>query len=218
MSLIAKDSGGGEFELAPEGTFIARAFKIVDLGTQTFEAKGAGDKKDSHKLLISWEILDDDAGRQDNGEPFVVSKRYTLSLHEKSSLRADLQAWRGKAFSSQELQGFDLKNVLGQYCQIQVIHDKNGDKTYANVTAIMNLKGANKPEGVLDDVWFDLDEPDMKVFESFSDRLKDTIRSAPEWKPANEGSTDAAPATVKGETGEEIDLDNEVIDLSEIPF
>jgi hypothetical protein len=177
MSLIAKDSGGGEFEQAPEGSFIARCFKIIDLGTQTTEF--SNETKHQSKILLSWELLDDDAGLNKDGQPFVLSKRYTLSLHEKSSLRADLQAWRGKAFTAEELEGFHLKNVLGAYCQVQIVHTENGGKTYADMSAIMSFKG-EKPAPVLPDVIFDLSNPDMEIFDDFSDKLKDTIMSSPE--------------------------------------
>ena len=35
MSLTVKATGGGDFELTPEGAYIARCIKVIDLGTQT---------------------------------------------------------------------------------------------------------------------------------------------------------------------------------------
>ena len=41
-----------------------------------------------------------------DGKPFLVRRRYTASLHEKSALRKDLESWRGRAFTNVELDGF----------------------------------------------------------------------------------------------------------------
>ena len=38
------------------------------------------------------------------------------------------------------------------------------------------------PEPVNDLVWFDVDEPDMDVFNAFPDYLKEVIQNSPEWK------------------------------------
>lgn len=207
MSLTVKNNGGGDFELAPEGTYIARCFKIIDLGTQITEYNG--EKKQQQKVLISWELLDPEA-RMKDGRPFAVAKRYTASLHEKAQLRKDLQAWRGKRFSETELEGFDLKAVLGAYCQIQIVHSEgiNGS-TYANVDAIMSTK--EKPKAVADAVYFDISEPDMELYETFSDRLKEQISVAPEWVERSLKANSPAEAAVA-------DSEDKPIDLSEIPF
>jgi hypothetical protein len=65
-------------------------------------------------------------------------KRYTLSLHEKANLRRELETWRGKKFTAEEGEGFDLEKLLGANCQLQVIHNEKDDGTvYANVQAIV---------------------------------------------------------------------------------
>ena len=174
MSLTVSAGSQGQFELVPEGTYIGRCFKIIDLGTQTTEWQG--EKKQQRKVLICWELLDDTVKMED-GRPFAATKKYTASLHEKAQLRKDLEAWRGKKFTEDELEGFDLKNVMGAYCMIQIVHSTDGN--YANVNAIMSTK--EKPEAVNPNMFFDISEPDMEVFNSLSDRLKEQIESAPEW-------------------------------------
>jgi len=42
----------------------------------------------------------------------MISKRYTMSLGEQSTLRKDLESWRGKKFTPEELQGFDLNACI----------------------------------------------------------------------------------------------------------
>lgn len=180
MSLTVKEPEGGKFEQVPEGVFIARCYQLLDLGTQTVYIEG--EEKQVAKIAVGWELLDDEVRRED-GAPFTIEKNYTASLWKTSGLAKDLVAWRGKAFTDEELKGFDLKKILDAYCQIQVAHKKVGDKTYANIAAIMGMpKGMPKPEPVNDVIAFDIDEPDIAVFNSLRDYYKLKIQSAPEWK------------------------------------
>lgn len=139
MPIIAKDSGGGEFTPAPEGVHQAVCVDVVDLGV--IETTYAGSTKQQHKIRVMWEINE----QMSDGRPFIIGRRYTLSLGEKASLRKDLQSWRGRPFTQAELMGFDVETVLGANCMVNVIHDTKDGKTWANVSAIMPLaKGMTK--------------------------------------------------------------------------
>lgn len=147
MPLIVKETGGSDIEPIPEGVYTAVCYSVVDIGTHYSEKYD----KASRRVIITWEIpelriqVERDGQKQDL--PRAISKRYTLSLHTKSVLRNDLCSWRGRAFSPEELAGFDLQNVLGSACQIQVLHEHKDDKTYANIGSIMRLpKGAMPPK------------------------------------------------------------------------
>jgi hypothetical protein len=215
MSLTATDKGNAEFEMTPEGSYVARCYKIIDMGTQT--TTGQYGIKDQHKVMVSWELLDDP--KMQDGRPFSVSQFYTVSLHEKAKLRADLEAWRGKKFTAKELEGFDLGSVIGAYCMIQVVHDETGK--YANVQAIMSYKG-EKPAPVNPNVVFDIDNPDMDIFNALSDNMKAKITSAPEWRFNNQLPVVKEPVTVTA-TAEKPDTvhlvnEDEPIDLNDIPF
>jgi hypothetical protein len=83
--------------------------------------------------------------QMDDGRPFELAPLYTASLHEKAKLRKDLESWRGRAFTPEELKGFDLEKLIGANCQIQVVHAKVGEKVYANVAAIVPLS-KNQPK------------------------------------------------------------------------
>jgi len=100
----------------------AICYGVYDLGTQFNETFG----NKNHKVLLQWELPEARIDIQKDGEdlnlPRAQSKIYTLSLHEKANLRKDLESWRGKSFTATELEGFDLKNLLGVDCQLQVIH------------------------------------------------------------------------------------------------
>lgn len=174
MSLIAKQENEGGFNPIPEGVHTAVCYGLIDLGMQYSEKF---DKK-AQKVLIMWELPDETYKAEDGEErPRMLSKEYTMSLHEKSGLRKDLQAWRGRAFTDEELAGFDLINILGKGCQIQIIHKDNNGKTYANIASIMGLpKGMviKKPESTL---VFDLDSvAALHEIESLPQWIQDKIK------------------------------------------
>jgi len=119
-----------EYELLPNGLQPAVCVAVFDLGLQ----KGYMDKV-QHKLAIMWEL---EARRETDGEHFLATKKYTACLEERANLTADLQSWRGKAFSPEELLGFDLDKILGKPCQLNLVQvtKTNGDP-FVEVSAVL---------------------------------------------------------------------------------
>lgn len=152
MAIIASDNGGGgDFSPTPQGTHLAICNMVVDLGKQPIEYQGQQSTK--HQVYLRWELpherMDwkDKDGTERNG-PRVIGKTYTLSLSEKANLRKDLEAWRGRAFTAEELKGFDISKLLGVPCMVTVVHSEKGGKTYANVSGVTGVpKGMAKPDG-----------------------------------------------------------------------
>ncbi len=143
MSMIAKDSGNVSIEKLENGVYPAISSMIIDLGLQASEKFD----KVQRKMMIIWNILGEEV--EINGEklPRTMSKEYGFSLGEKSNLRKDLQAWRGKTFTEDELQGFNILNVLNKPCQLQIILEEKNGKKYNNIASIMALpKGTNVEE------------------------------------------------------------------------
>lgn len=138
---------------------------------------------------------DDGPLKTEKGEPMSISKNYTLSLSENAVLRADLEAWRGREFTREELQGFELKNVLGAWCLITVTRATGNDgKEYTNITGVspvpkamkQNLPTPFNPVGI-----FYIDDPDMEMFQTLSERIRQKITETPEWK--SRGKSSSAP-------------------------
>ena len=185
------------FTPPPQGMHIARCFRLIDLGTQpkTFQGQHKGEAR---KITVGWELLGED--RMQDGRPFTISKSYFLSLHEKASLRKDLESWRGRPFTAEEEAGFDVSKLLGAYCMLNIIQEQGQDgNEYTKISAITPLmKGLQKPDPVSDFFVFDMDAPDMAAFEKFSDKMKEIIRNSREWKArqsgAKPGTMAAAPA------------------------
>lgn len=178
------DNGGGDFEQAPIGTHIARCVKIIDIGTQKGEYQGKVNIR--RQCIVGWELPNELMQEGEyKGKPFVVSRFYTASLGEKANLRKDLENWRGRAFTEQELLGFESKNILDKACMISVIHNEKGKARVSGVMAVP--KGTKAPERVNDLVYFSLDTFDPKTFDSLSDGYKKLITSSPEYAQLKNG-------------------------------
>ena len=138
MPIYAK--AAPSFTPAPAGTHAAVCVDVVDLGMVLSEFNGK--KREQHKIKIVWQIEEE----RDDGKPFLVHRRYTNSLHEKATLRRDLESWRGKPFNEEELAGFDLENLISAGALLNLIHQQREGSTYANVASIMKLmKGMSAP-------------------------------------------------------------------------
>jgi hypothetical protein len=173
-----------EFKVAPVGSHLARLYRIIDLGTQKSEYMGQ--VKMLRKVKFFWELHGDDL-KTDDGKPLIQTRNYTLSLGDKASLRKDLESWRGKSFTDDELRGFDLRNLLDKWCMVTIQHRtaQNGN-TYADAVAITPVPSivqkAGVPQGVNPCVLFDLQKFDQEVFDSLSQGLKDQIMQSAEYR------------------------------------
>lgn len=180
MGLMAKDKGGGDFTPIPEDLHLAICYGIWDLGSQFTHFSD----HPVHKVVIIWEIPNCRGEFERDGKkvnlPRVISKNYTLSLHEKANLRKDLESWRGRKFSEEELKGFDLKKLLAVPCQIQVLHNIKDDKTYANIGAIIKAPVGTKltPENPL--AFFSF-EDNMGIPDNTPQWIADLIKKAEEY-------------------------------------
>lgn len=187
----ARDTGSDiNFEPAPIGMHVARCIRMIDLGT----SMDTYWQKEKHEIFAMWEIpaeikkytIKGQNGEPDREveEPFTVSKFYTLSLSDKAHLRNDLESWRGKAFTEEELEGFEMKKVLGAPCMVNVIHQakKKGSGENAVVKTVTAMpKGLNCPPAVHELIYFSLEEFDKEIFEKLSKGIKQRIMRSNEY-------------------------------------
>ena len=177
-----------------DGVYQAVTTALLDLGTQYNEHFG----KSSHQVIIMWEIPELLIKFEKDGKeveaPRVISKKYTLSLGEKANLRKDLQSWRGRAFTVEELEGFDLTNVIGKNCMLQIINTTKDGKTYSNISSILPLyKGMSPIEPFMKTLYFSMSEG-FDIPEALPQWIKDIIMKSEEFK-------NNAPVSQEQDTG-----------------
>lgn len=210
QGIFARDNGGGDFEIPEAGSYIARCYKIIDIGTQ--EVAYLGKTSFKRKVLMWFELLEDEDGdtvTMSSGEPFTVLQRYTLSTNSQATLRHHIDAWRGKALTAEEAKEFDVTKLLGQSCRLQVTLDEKDERTYVNIASIGHTK--KEPKGVNKLFWWTIEDPDLTEFENFPEWLQNKIASAEEWSSA---AKKAATPKKKDVVPEDVE-DN--VDLSSIP-
>lgn len=199
MSLIARESSGKDFDPVPAGMHQAVCYGIVDLGTQQ---PMNPQHKPAHKVVFLWEIPSErvEFTRDDKkyNLPRGISRMITLSLSAKSNLRPMLESWRGRPFTPAELEGFDLKTVLGANCLLNVIHapgqGANAGKTYANVSSVNPLaKGMPRLTPENPTLFFSIpDSGPFRVPDNIPDWLKAKILQSDEY--IKQSQTATAPA------------------------
>ena len=185
MSIVAKGSEkSSSFPSVSVGVHKARCVKVIDLGTQRNEYEGNVSYK--HQVLVIFETPDQ---TNDTSEPLTISKFYTLSLHEKSNLGIDLTSWRGRAFSETEKKGFDIANLIGQPCTLNVIQGNKNNK----IGSVMPLaKGDKIAEQYHTSVIFDLKEfqnGKKEVFNQLSEGIRNIILRSRELEGLDQSDT-----------------------------
>ncbi len=177
MGRYASDTGGGAFTPAPTGTHLARCVKLIDLGTQHSEYMGQPTRR--NQVLVVWELPDETIEFDGEQRPITTSKFYTNSLGEKANLRRDLESWRGKRFTDDELPKFDLETVLGVPCLLTIVSGENGKTKVASVSGM--AKGMQCPPQVNKSFAFWLDFFDQEKFDSLSDGIKKIVEKSEEY-------------------------------------
>jgi hypothetical protein len=87
-------------------------------------------EKDEFRLVFETEAMD-----TENDRRFCIwSRGYTPSLNEKSALRKDLKKMMGRDLTANELDEFDLEDLIGHGIKLIIQHEHKDDKTYANIS------------------------------------------------------------------------------------
>lgn len=175
MEWIVRTTESADFERPEPGTYGAALARIIDLGTQ--------DTNFGPKRLVrfQWELDEKMSG---DGRPFLVTKRYTLSLNAKANLRKDIESWRGKSYGDDAK--VPISALLGQPCMLTLSESEDGK--YINVTGVSKLpKGMTPYQPETDLLMFHLDAPDWSVFDLLHEKTRELIAQSPEYREAKSG-------------------------------
>lgn len=182
MAITAENNGGSYTPMA-QGNYVARCYQMIEIGTVQEDFQG--EKKTQKKVRLGFEFpTETKVFKEENGEqPFVLSREFTLSMHEKSSLRKFLEAWRGKSFTDQEAKSFDITILIGKSCMINVVHKESEKGVRANISSVGAMpKGLECPKQINETQLLSYDNFNINLFESFPDFIKDKIKTSVEYK------------------------------------
>ena len=195
MPIVAKKSE--DRKPVDAGTYHAVCVGIVDLGTQ--QPKNP-QYRARQEVLLNWELCDERVEFEKDGEKQsfmrTINARYPLFLggSKPTKLRLMLESWRGRPFTTEELEGFELRNVLGANCILTVVHNATPTATYANVGSVSPLmKGASKREAETEKLYFTLsDFPSASALawpRNMPDWLRETVMKSAEYLTRFDGAT-----------------------------
>jgi hypothetical protein len=200
--MILKGEGSSDkksYERVDAGVYVGRCIRIVDLGTHehTIFKNEDGTPQIKRELEIVWELSE----LMEDGRPFVVSWKGTYPQHfgSKSNLYKLLIAWRGRDFTAEELEGFNMKNLLDACAMINVSkvpNKKDPNVFYNNVMGVMPMiKGMAAMPRVNDLLIFDLDHDinDKEKIAALWPWQKKQIESSQEWEKFYEGGQPFKP-------------------------
>jgi hypothetical protein len=210
MPTLPQPTQGGDFTPPPAGSFPAICYRVIDLGRQksTFN----NETKIAHKIMISWEIADEDE-RMPDGRPFTISKRYTWSMHEKSTLRKHLEAWRGVPFKDSDFGegGFDIKRLIGVPCMLSIVLNEKDGTTYGNVSSVAKMPKQMTAAPLVNPtafLWLEKGEFNRTVFDGLSESLRNTIAASPEYAMMRNGGSVEQIKSLANNAGAHMDDDD----------
>ena len=190
MAIIATSNGSTNFEPIATGNYPARCYSMVHLGS--IEENILGTIKKLNKVRITWELPTElKVFKEEKGEqPHVISKEFTLSLHEKATLRGFLKNWRGKDFTDEEAKSFDIEKLVGAPCMLNITHKtkKDGSGVYAEIGSVSAMpKGFVCPDAINIPFIFTYENFDEAKFNSLPEFMKNKMINSDEYKLATTG-------------------------------
>jgi len=179
MSIIAQQTNNGGGQTVPAGTHVARCYQIIHIGTivDTYQ----GEEKLVNKVRLVFELPLETADFGKGEQPFSIGRDFTLSMHEKSGLRAFVQSWLGKSMSDSDASKFDIGTLLGKEAMVSVMHrTANTGRTYADLKGASPLaKGMTCPPQVNASFVLDFDSEDFDLrFKMLPEWLQNKVSSS----------------------------------------
>jgi len=185
MALTAPKGNPSSTKFAPQenikpGVYPGRLVQIIDFGLQPQKPYQGKDKPPVQEIGLTYELVDefmkDEKGNDIEDKPRWISE--TLPFYGLYADKAK-STQRYLSFDPSQEWGGDFSKAIGLPINVTVVNNKSGDKVYDNVASIaaMRPRDAEKcPELKNTPRVFDLDNPDIEVFNSFPKWIQDKLK------------------------------------------
>jgi hypothetical protein len=143
------------------------------------------------QVYIAFEIS---GPTRDDGQPFVLGKRYTASLFEKAALFEVVDSLLGKVPAVKE---FNPGDLLGKCGLVKVSQKTRTDGSVsAQVDSVIGLPlGMPKPEASQSLLFYSWNEPDRDVYDQLPEWLRNVIDAGEELpKPTKPPVAETVPS------------------------
>lgn len=184
MGLNANKAGGNnnrvEQPMIEADVYPSYLVQLIDLGLQPQKPYQGKDKAPVQEIMLTYELSDvfmlDEAGKEQEDKPRWVSETlpfYGLFADKAKSTKRYL------AFDPTQEYGGEFAKAVGQPCNVTIVNNESGGKVYANIANVAPISA--KKAAAMEDIKnptkvFDLDEPDMDVFNAFPEWIREKIK------------------------------------------
>jgi hypothetical protein len=168
------------------GVYPGRLVQIIDLGMQPQRAFKGEAKPPAQRISLTYELVDEFM-KDEDGEDILDKPRWVSEDFPLHNLKADLaiSTKRYMAFDPSEAYEGDWSQCVGMPCNVTIVNNKVGDKIYDNVANVATMRpkdAAQCPELQNAAKVFDLDDPDMEVYNALPKWLQEKIAANLEYK------------------------------------
>lgn len=190
--MVPPKQEGKRKELVPQGNHVARLYEIMYLGTLTTPfLNDDGTPKEQYKVRLTFELPNEKRMFGAEGEekelPMVISKECTFSLYKGTQtavLRTIAHALIGTTLKDEEAEVFDIDDLLGRACMLEVAHEthKESGQTYAKAVGFGSLpKGVEAPAQVNESKTLSVQEMTKEDIDALPDFLAKKMQSSKEY-------------------------------------
>jgi len=180
-----KEVGGGKkFPVLDAGTYPMRVVQIIDFGVQKQNPYQGQEKPPIEEVSFTYEALDeflvDEEGNEDRNRPRWVSESFAFHNLKAEKSKSTKRYY---ALDPLEEKEGDFTKLLNTPCMVTIVHKErlgDADHPYVNIASVSAMRpkeAAKAPPLVNKALFFDLDNPDLEVFNSFPDWIQDKIKS-----------------------------------------
>lgn len=178
-------------ELVPEGNHVATLYSLVYIGTvETPYFNDDGSKKEQYKVRLTFELPHELREFERDGEtkelPMVISKECTFSMYKGShtaQLRTIAHALIGTALKDEEAEAFDIDDLLGRSCMVEVSHEEYEGKKYAKAVGFGSIpKGMDVPKQINETQIVSVHDTPIEDIDKLPEFISKKIQSSKEYR------------------------------------
>lgn len=126
-----------KFKPHTNGQFVGQCVDTIDLG-DSVEQYQDQPKKLAHKCAL---VFRTGERNEQTGDFIDIAREFTVSMGDKAALRKFLEQWRGKPYTSEQVEaGVPLHKLTGQHGLLSIAHKVSGKgNLYATIAACVGI-------------------------------------------------------------------------------
>jgi hypothetical protein len=174
---------GKSFDPVPAGNHVARLYEIIHIGTVPTEYEGK--KSMTDKIRLNFELCNEkkEFTEGEGEKPFSISREFTYSMGKKGNLRPFVEGFIGTKLHDDEAYNFNLEDLLGDACLLNVVHTEKDGNTYSNIQGASPLpKGMTAPEIVNEKRSLDINSTPWDILSVLPEFIWNKMKTSEEYE------------------------------------